>query len=670
MVTNWLLVVTWAGHAHPKPMSSEHSLNDADRYRQRLYDVREAPELGFEEKLRQFLAIGREYLSVENGHVEKVVDGGDTHEVVASVTEDGDIFPTGASLDAATTYCRRTLQSPSPLALSNAGEEGFASDPAYREHGLECYLGAPIRVRGDTYGTVCFLSHEARDAEFSPVERSFVELVARMIGQELERREYERELDANERARRDVTSKYEGVLQAAPNAILLVDAEDGTVVEANEAATDLTGYDRATLQGQQVTDLHPSGQVEKYARVFRDGPEGTPTRSELPDGTQMAVKRRDGTEVPVEISASLVELDGAEFVLGILRDISDRLERERELRVKNRAIDEASVGITIADADSDNEIVYANDEFQRLTGYDATRIEGRNCRMLQGPETDADAVAELGAAIDATEPVRTELLNYRRDGTPFWNEVSVTPVEDESGEVTHFVGFQHDVTERKRRERIITVLNRVLRHNLRNRMNALTGRAELLAEAVEGRAAEHAEAIRETAWGLIGLSEHARRLETAIRENEQPTPADVVPLVREAVDGADVRLHAPETARALVTDTVTDAVRELVRNAVEHGGEDPNVEVTVTTTGEDGVAIRVADDGPGMPAAERELLRGGTETPLEHGNGLGLWLVNWIVTDAGGQLSVDVDDGTTVTVHLREPPAAGETVWQSALGHD
>ena len=666
-------------------MSSEHSLDDADRYRQRLYDVREATELGFAEKLRRFLAIGREYLSVENGHVEKVTDGGETHEVVASVTENGDIFPTGASLDASTTYCRRTVQSASPLALSNAGEEGFASDPAYREHGLECYLGAPIRVRGDTYGTVCFLSHEARDAEFSAVERSFVELVARMIGQELERRAYERELDANERARRDVTSKYEAVLQAAPNAILLVDAADRTIVEANDAATDLTGYDRATLRGREVTDIHPPGQVEKYARVFRNGPDGTPTRSELPDGTQMTVQRRDGTEVPVEISASLVELDGAEYVLGILRDISDRLDRERELRVKDRAIDEASVGITIADANSDNEIVYANEEFQRLTGYDTAEIEGRNCRMLQGPETDRDAVAELAAAIAANEPVRTELLNYRDDGTPFWNEVSVTPVEDDAGEVTHFVGFQRDVTERKRRERIITVLNRVLRHNLRNRMNALTGRADLLAEELDGDAAEHAREMAATAWDLIDLSEDARQLETAIREDTTPEPCDVVPLVEEAVadvqssapDGGrtlDIDLDVPVEATALATQTVSDAVRELVANAVEHAGDDPDIEVTVTETDGGDLEIAVADDGPGMPEAERDLLRGGEESPLEHGSGLGLWLVNWLVTDLGGTVDATVDDGTIVAVRLRTPDSAvnpaSKAARRAALGHD
>ena len=176
-------------------MSTNLDPDDASRYRQRLYEVREATALSTEELLERFLTIGREYLGVDNGHIERIVDGEDTHEVVASVSDGTELFPVGTSLDAATTYCRRTVQSPSPLALSNASEQGMASDPAYHEHGFECYLGAPVSVRGETYGTVCFLSHATRGTAFTALERSFVELVARLVGQELERERYERALE-------------------------------------------------------------------------------------------------------------------------------------------------------------------------------------------------------------------------------------------------------------------------------------------------------------------------------------------------------------------------------------------------------------------------------------------------------------------------------------------
>ena len=122
---------------------------------------------------------------------------------------------------------------------------------------------------------------------------------------------------------------------------------------------------------------------------------------------------------------------------------------QEELRLKERAIDEAPVGVTIVDADQPDEpMIYINDAFERLTGYDKERAVGLNCRFLQGEESDPDAVTELREAVEAGESASVELLNYRKDGTPFWNRVDIAPVHDADGEVSHFVGFQTDITER------------------------------------------------------------------------------------------------------------------------------------------------------------------------------------------------------------------------------
>ena len=121
--------------------------------------------------------------------------------------------------------------------------------------------------------------------------------------------------------------------------------------------------------------------------------------------------------------------------------------------LKQRAIDEAPVGITISDPTlPDNPLVYVNESYTEMTGYDRSEALGRNCRFLQGTGTDPDTVAAMREAIDAEEPVSVELVNYRRDGSSFWNRVEIAPVRDESGEVTHFVGFQTDITARKRAE--------------------------------------------------------------------------------------------------------------------------------------------------------------------------------------------------------------------------
>ncbi|MFB6302888.1 MAG: bacterio-opsin activator domain-containing protein [Haloferacaceae archaeon] len=121
--------------------------------------------------------------------------------------------------------------------------------------------------------------------------------------------------------------------------------------------------------------------------------------------------------------------------------------------LKTRAMDEAPVGITVADARApDMPLVYANAAFERITGYPPERAVGENCRFLQGPKTRDESVARMRRAIEAEEPVSVELRNYRKDGDLFWNEVTLAPLRNEAGEVTHYVGFQQDVTRRKRAE--------------------------------------------------------------------------------------------------------------------------------------------------------------------------------------------------------------------------
>jgi sigma-B regulation protein RsbU (phosphoserine phosphatase) len=113
----------------------------------------------------------------------------------------------------------------------------------------------------------------------------------------------------------------------------------------------------------------------------------------------------------------------------------------------------AAEGVTIADARlPDRPLIYVNEGFERVTGYPAAEALGRNCRFLQGADTDPAAIAEIRAAVAAERECVVEILNYRRDGTPFWNRLSITPVRDERGEVTHFIGIQSDVTARRTAE--------------------------------------------------------------------------------------------------------------------------------------------------------------------------------------------------------------------------
>jgi len=126
---------------------------------------------------------------------------------------------------------------------------------------------------------------------------------------------------------------------------------------------------------------------------------------------------------------------------------------EALIRLKDRALSASAEGITIADARlPDRPLIYVNAGFKRLTGYSREEVLGRNCRFLQGAGTAADTVTEIRAAIEEGRECTVEILNYRKDGSPFWNRLAITPVEDESGEITHFIGIQSDVSARRRAE--------------------------------------------------------------------------------------------------------------------------------------------------------------------------------------------------------------------------
>lgn len=137
---------------------------------------------------------------------------------------------------------------------------------------------------------------------------------------------------------------------------------------------------------------------------------------------------------------------------GALRGL-DEAEPENQLALKNRALAVAAEGISIADARlPDRPLIYVNEGFERLTGYSREEILGTNCRFLQGLDPQPETVGEIRRALGEERECMVEILNYRKDGTPFWNRLSITPVRDASGNVTHFIGVQSDITKRREAE--------------------------------------------------------------------------------------------------------------------------------------------------------------------------------------------------------------------------
>jgi len=241
-------------------------------------------------------------------------------------------------------------------------------------------------------------------------------------------------------------------------------------------------------------------------------------------------------------------------------------------------------------------------------------------------------------------------------------DVAVTPITDGHGRSLGNAVTFHDVEALLHQQQRLEVLNRVLRHNIRTETNLIAGYAELIDEGEEEGIDE---LIKERAERIEAMGEQAREIaELFDREGQADEPVPLARIVTEAV--ASIRERYPDVTvdcgpipdDVAVTAVLRPVVANVLENAAEHNtSEQPRVGVDVEP-GADVVTLRVEDNGPGISRYERAVLERGTETPLEHGSGLGLWLIKWGVGFAGGRLSLEENDpsGTVVTI---EVPIAG-----------
>lgn len=209
-----------------------------------------------------------------------------------------------------------------------------------------------------------------------------------------------------------------------------------------------------------------------------------------------------------------------------------------------------------------------------------------------------------------------------------------------------------------------SVFNRVLRHDIRNQMNIILGQADLLKKGDEP-AEEVADQIQYTGQRIIEMSRAIRRVEE--HEADSPEAVDVVATVEDSVSrarktfpDADITTDLPETAWVRATPLFPIVVDNLIENAIRHNDSEPDIRVSVSCpeTGPGTVELRVTDNGPGIPDHELEVLERDAETALDHGSGLGLWLVKWFCESDGVDLEFGENDPRGSVVTIRLPPTS------------
>jgi len=404
--------------------------------------------------------------------------------------------------------------------------------------------------------------------------------------------------------------------------------------------------------------------------------------------------RRDGqvTAVAIRACATFDERGKPSRVVGTVVDRTNLERHGVDLVARARALDAMTDGVLITSAlDHDNPIVYANPGFELLTGYSPAEVRGRNCRFLQGPQTSRHAVDEIRDGLQTGAGVRVTLLNYRKDGSTFWNDLRITPLKDSAGVTTHFIGVQTDVSDRHRVEQTLKQSEATalaaseakseflanMSHEIRTPLTAVLGCADTLFPRLERE--EHREVlqmIRNQGRMLLGILNdildlskiEAGRLDIHVEDcSIVSVISEVRSLLEPQAAEKGIRLEAEYATRMpalMQTDPLR--VRQILMNLVGNAIKFTDVgTVTIVSRCDRStvpamLSIEVRDTGIGIPP---ELLTTVFEafsqiqpalTRRIGGTGLGLTISQRLVRMLGGHIGVvsRVGQGTVFTVAL------------------
>lgn len=343
--------------------------------------------------------------------------------------------------------------------------------------------------------------------------------------------------------------------------------------------------------------------------------------------------------------------------------IKEQLGETEQLALMFQAVESARNGVVITDPRLiDNPIVYTNPAFTEITGFEADEILGRNCRFLQGEDSDQPAIRQVRAAIQNESPITTVLRNYRKDGRRFYNELTISPVRDNEGKLVAFVGIQNDITARIDAEQRISDFYSVVSHELRTPIAKIKSS---LAVVIDGEAGPVNDSVRrflsistkaaDSLWRLIENILDFKKLESgkfrllrqrlALGQLVESTVAEFEPVA----EGASVIVKCSCLANPNVDadgQRIVQVLENLLSNAVKFSPPGSEVRVELIIRKGRWARVKVSDLGPGIAATDAEKLFGKfqqVESPdrrVRGGTGLGLAVCKAIIEAHGGSVGV------------------------------
>jgi PAS domain S-box-containing protein len=386
------------------------------------------------------------------------------------------------------------------------------------------------------------------------------------------------------------------------------------------------------------------------------------------------------------------------------RSLTEQIQVHESLRLRDRAIQAVSQGILISDANQlDMPVIYASPGFERLTGYRADEIVGRNCRLLQGKDTDPETLRKLRNSISAGRECSVEILNYRKDGTSFWNALFVTPVRDGRGKIINFIGVQADVTERRRLEDQLRQAQKMeafgqlaggVAHDFNNLLSVICGYSEILLSILPFDDPNRASVLAIGEAGERAASLTRQLLSFSRKTVLEPRVVDLNSVVQSTEKllrrtiGDDVVLKSILDPQIKPTKVDPHQIGQVLinlavnsRDAMPRGGkltietrklelDDAYVNTHIEVAPGRYVLLTISDTGIGMTPEVRSRIFEPffTTKDVGHGTGLGLSVVHGIVKQSSGQIAAysELGVGTVMKIYL---PAVDEEISSPVQAH-
>ncbi|OLZ39619.1 histidine kinase [Natrinema saccharevitans] len=467
------------------------------------------------------------------------------------------------------------------------------------------------------------------------------------------------------RDREALRAKYQTILEAVPDPVVVADAVTGEIVEVNERAGDLLGYDPHELVGRSQTDLHPPDERERYRALFEEYVASTRSdRSILhafPDGSDVHVETSAGERIPVEINAHVFDLYDRRLIAGVFRDMTDRKEYQRQLRALHSATrqllaadDREEIATLVADAA--RTILGYEYNVVRLADDDRLRpaavTDGAETELGDRPTYPIDGATPVSRAYDSGDSLRFDDVRSLEDGYdrgdarsamyhPMGDHGVVSVVDPAVGtfdpsdeELASVLSVNAEIAlnrlayerDLERQNERLDEFASIVAHDLRNPLNVAQGLLEDDLAESETANGDEIEAVLDRMEGIVD------DVLTMVRggyEVDDVEPLEFDAIVTDCWDcvaTADAALRIDSNGLFYADSSrVRNLFENLFRNAVEHGGPDVTVTVALSETG-----FAVADDGPGIPPADRDCVLEPGWTTDENGTGLGLNIVREI----------------------------------------